>query len=96
MKKGNGAGKKESADIGIQTRVLLESMRQEVTTVAEGHSILVMRIKKLEGDLRVLQESLISTQKESGTFRNIVFDINQQLNNHNGRIAELESNLRNK
>jgi hypothetical protein len=93
MKKRNERGERENADLELQTRVLIEDMRHKVTTVAEGHGILVTRLEKLEGDLKIVKANLADIQQKFGTFRNIVFDINQQLINHEGRIAGLENKI---
>jgi len=54
MKKSNKTPKNEMTDSGHETRILLEEIRQQVKTVAEGHGGI---LRKLEENTRKLEEN---------------------------------------
>ena len=86
MKRERKMGRNASLNHERETRVLLEEVRHEVKTIAEGHAMLSARIDRLESRLTVIEQEL-------HTIKNILFDINNTLKDFGCRIVKLEDKV---
>ena len=89
------------------TNVLMEQMKHEVKTVAEGHSILVKKLDKVESeigevkkgmvevknDLQELKKDMREVKSELNSVKIVVVNISHESNDHEKRIKKVEEKV---
>jgi chromosome segregation ATPase len=82
------------------TNILMEQMKHEVKTVAEGHSILVKKLDKVESeigeiknDVQGLKQDMREVKSELGSVKMIVINISHEMNDHEKRIKKVEEKV---
>ena len=82
------------------TNILMEQMKHEVKTVAEGHSILVKKLDKVESeigeiknDVQGLKQDMREVKSELGSVKMIVMNISHEINDHEKRIKKVEEKV---
>ena len=97
MKKSNKTPKNEMTDSGHETRILLEEIRQQVKTVAEGHGGI---LRKLEENTRKLGENtqiLNDHGQHLDRIEIVLTDTNDRVKtiekDHGTRITKLEEKV---
>ena len=82
------------------TTALMEHMTKEVKTVAEGHSILVKKLDKVESeiseikkDVQELKQDMREVKTELGSVKMIVVNTSHEINDHEKRIKKVEEKV---
>jgi len=83
------------------TTALMEHMTKEVKIVAEGHSILVKKLDKVESEIgeikkdvqEGLKQDMREVKSELGSVKMIVMNISHEINDHEKRIKKVEEKV---
>jgi len=82
------------------TTALMEHMTKEVKTVAEGHSILVKKLDKVESEIgeikndeQELKKDMREVKSEIGSVKMIAVNISHEMNDHEKRIKKVEEKV---
>lgn len=104
VKKEGKMGRMAKSDSGVETRTLLEAMRGDIRTIAEGHAGLSRKLAehdvKFELILRKLEEhdnGFIAVDRRFDRLEMVVMEMSEtfkaairRLGDHEGRITRLE------
>lgn len=86
--------KTPSKDPERETRVLLEDVRTELQVVAEGHTSIVKRLDKVEGDLQEVKEDIkgvkVDLQVVKGQLGQLQNQVGSVLTDHEHRLTVVE------
>ena len=79
------------------TDVLMEQMKHEVKTVAEGHSILVKKLDKVESEIGEVKKDMVEVKNdlhevksELNSVKMIVINISHEIKDHEKRVKKVE------
>ena len=75
------------------TTALMEHMTKEVKTVAEGHSILVKKLDKVESELGEVKNDLQGVKKDIHELKNDMAIVKPVLEMHTADLREIKSEL---
>lgn len=107
MKKNDRISKSKAVDPERETRVLLEDIRMQVQTVAEGHDVLSRKLDDIDGRFGKIESTffknewtLESIKSKTGTIdqkidriESAVLDISNVMKDQTRRVTRLEENI---
>ena len=97
MKKNEKTPKTKTTNSERETRVLLEDIRKEVKTIAEGHGTIIRKLDehdkrfvKIESELDTVKMAVMQI---SGDIKDLKEEVAKDLSDHKTRIVKLEEKV---
>ena len=93
MKKNDKTSKSKSIDSERETRVLLEDIRKQVQTVAEGHGFIIKKLEEHDEKFEQIDQRFDRIESVLTDTNGIVKSIEKKLDDHETRIKKVEEKV---